>query len=106
MWRAQNDDAIKQLDEQQQAMFEQMHAGGGPPDQDQMMQLFEQRRQLMETAPTGEDQATQVKALLTPEQLKQFETRHAEMEEQQQAGMQRFPIRALQRAKDKDAKGR
>jgi len=104
MWRAQHDDELKQLDEQQKEIFQNMQNGGGPPDPDQMQQMMEQRRQIMETAPSGEEQATQVKAVLTADQLKQFEAKQAAIDEERQAMMQRMPIRVMH--KEKDGKGR
>ncbi len=92
-WRSEHADELKALDEQQQELFANMQAGGGPPDPDQMRDLMDARRELMETAPDGEAQAEQVKAVLTPDQLKKFEEVQAALDKQREEMMQRMPMR-------------
>lgn len=94
MWRAQNDDALKQLDEQQKELFEGMQ-NGNPPDPEQMQQLMQQRMQIMSTAPDGQDQATQLKAVLNADQLKQFEAKQEALEKERQEMMERMPIKVM-----------
>lgn len=92
-WRSEHADELKALDEQQQDLFANMQAGGGPPDPDQMRDLMDARRELMETAPDGEAQAEHVKAVLTPDQLKKFDEVQAALDKQREEMMQRMPIR-------------
>ena len=91
-WRSEHADDLKALDEQQKALFDNMQAGN-PPDPDQMRELMEARGQLMETAPNGQEQADQVKALLTPDQLKKFEEKQAALDAEREEMMQRMPMR-------------
>ena len=92
-WRTEHADELKALDEQQEELFANMQAGGGPPDPDQMRDLMEARRDLMDTAPNGEAQTEQVKAVLTPDQLKRFEEVQAALDKQREEMMQRMPFR-------------
>jgi hypothetical protein len=95
-WRTDHADELKALDDQQKEMFDNMQNGGGP-DPQAMMENANQRQQLMETAPKGDEHAKQVKALLTPEQLKQLETRQAEQEKEREEMMKRMPMRMTMR---------
>jgi hypothetical protein len=55
-----------------------------------MRQMMEARHELMSTAPDGEDQAQEVKALLTPDQVKRFDARQAEIEQERERMMLPF----------------
>ncbi len=91
-WRKDHADDLKQLDEAQKELEENLR-NGNPPDPQQMMEQMEQRRVLMETAPNGEEQANQVKGTLTEDQRKRLDAKLAEQEKQRQEMMQRMPFR-------------
>ncbi|MGH7180316.1 MAG: hypothetical protein ACREJC_23255 [Tepidisphaeraceae bacterium] len=92
-WRKEHADELKQLDDQQQEMFKDMQNGGAAIDPGQMMDMMEARRTLWETAPTGESQAKELEAALTPEQLKRYEARRDEIEKEREEMMKKMPIR-------------
>jgi Spy/CpxP family protein refolding chaperone len=79
-WRAEHADQLKALEDQ----MAELRDAGGPPDPDQMREIMEERRDLMSTAPNGEDESEQVKALLTADQLKQFQTHLAALEQERE----------------------
>jgi hypothetical protein len=85
-WRTEHAEDLKKLDEQ----MAEIRNAGGPPDPDQMRQMMEARHELMSTAPDGEDQAQEVKALLTPDQVKRFDARQAEIEQERERMMLPF----------------
>jgi len=91
-WRKDHAEDLKQLDDAQKELEENLR-NGNPPDPQQMMEQGEQRRVLMETAPNGEDQATAVKGALTDDQRQRLDARLAEQEKQRQEMMQRMPFR-------------
>lgn len=88
-WRAEHADELKQMEEQQQEMMTNLQQGN-PPDPGQMMEMEQQRKQLMDTAPNGEDQVEQIRALFTPEQTKVFETEKVSIEKEREAAFQRM----------------
>jgi len=88
-WRAEHADELKQMDEQQQEVMNNLQQGN-PPDPNQMMEMEQQRKQLMDTAPNGEDHVEQIKALFTGDQAKIFEAKKVEIEQEREAMMQRM----------------
>lgn len=94
MWRSEHAEELKQLDDR---MAELMDGGGGPPEPEQMRELMEARHDLMSTAPNGENEAEQVKALLSEDQLKKFEARMAVVEEERQQMRRQFEMRGPRR---------
>lgn len=94
MWRAEHAEELKQLDDR---MAELMDGGGPPPEPEQMREVMEARRDLMSTAPDGENEAEQVKALLSEDQLKQFEARRTALEEERQQMRRQFERRGPRR---------
>jgi hypothetical protein len=92
-WRAEHAEELQKLDEQ----MAELRDAGGPPDPDQMREIMEARRELMSTAPDGEDESREVKAILTEDQLKQFEAREQAAEQERQRMRGQFQPRGPDR---------
>jgi hypothetical protein len=84
-------DELKQLDDQQKELMDGFQ-NGNIPDPGAMMELMEQRRALMQNAPDGGEHATQIKALLTPDQTKKLEEKEAVAAKEREEMQARFPM--------------
>jgi hypothetical protein len=119
-------DELKQLDDQQKELMDGFQ-NGNIPDPGAMMELMEQRRAVMQNAPDGAEHASQIKALLTPDQVKKLEEKEAAMAKEREEMQARFPMMRMggpgmspppppnapaapaapaDKEKDKDGKGR
>lgn len=121
-------DELKQLDDQQKELMDGFQ-NGNIPDPGAMMELMEQRRAVMQNAPDGGEHASQIRALLTPDQLKKLEEKEATMAKEREEMQARFPMMRMggpgmappappnapadpaapkdkEKEKDKDGKGR
>ncbi|CAN5577606.1 hypothetical protein BH09PLA1_BH09PLA1_14290 [soil metagenome] len=88
-WKSEHADELKQMDEQQEELMTNLQ-NGNPPDPNQMMEMEQARHELMQTAPNGEDQVEQIKALFTPEQAKTFDEQRERIEKERQAQFQKM----------------
>lgn len=73
-WRQEHAEELRELAEDAREAFQ---SGEG---RDQLRDLMERRREIMQTAPTNEDAVKQVKELLSAEQRQALEARLAERE--------------------------
>ena len=70
-WRTEHEADFKNLADLGAKMFRP--GAGGPPGPEQFVAFNKARQELMSTAPDGEESAKQIKAVLTPEQLRKIE---------------------------------
>jgi Spy/CpxP family protein refolding chaperone len=69
-WRTAHEEDLKKF----QAQFSELRAGG-EANREKIQEIAKAQGELYSTAPKGEEQAKEIKALLTPEQAKQLEER-------------------------------
>jgi hypothetical protein len=70
-WAADHADEIKKINDQ----FQALRQAGGPPDPQQMQDIFQSRQQLYATAPSSDDAAAAIMAILKPDQAPQLKAK-------------------------------
>jgi hypothetical protein len=85
-WQTAHAADLAKLDQE----MSDLRDGGQRPDQQQMRTLFDQRRQVMSNAPTGDAEVKQILAILSPEEAKQLQTKTDELEKERLSQRNRF----------------
>jgi hypothetical protein len=69
-WREAHADELKKI----QTQFGELR-GGGEGNRDKIQEIMKEQQQVYSTAPKGEEQVKEIKAVLTPDQAKQLDER-------------------------------